>query len=394
VQTPGKTLSDQPAVPLNANLLIIFGMTLTVVLGVSSITPAFPGIMHELHLTKSQVGLLITFYSLPGIFFALLMGVGADRFGRKIILVPCMLLYGIAGGACAFTRDFNLLLVLRFLQGLGATAAGTLSVAIIGDIYSGKSRTIAMSYNIGVLNAGTMSFPIIGGGLAMFGWHYPFLLPLAAIPLGFAMIYGLNYPEPQNHQDFHEYLRSALESIRNRKAIALFLVTLITFIILYGAYITYFPVLLDERFGASSIIIGLIMAVTSVSTVITASRITWFVRRFSEKKLMVFGFVCYAVAMTGIAFVPALWVFIIPTIIYGFGAGINMPSSQSILVGLAPDQSRAVFLSINSMVLRLGQTLGPFLMGIIITFWGMNAVFLAGAVCAIAMMAVTVVLLK
>ncbi|MDP2981818.1 MAG: MFS transporter, partial [Candidatus Latescibacter sp.] len=137
MQTPGKTLStEQTTVPLNANLLIIFGMTLTVVLGVSSITPAFPGIMRELHLTKSQVGLLVTFYSLPGIFFSLLMGVGADRIGRKIILVPCMLLYGIAGGACAFTHDFNLLLALRFLQGLGATAAGTLSVAIIGDIYS------------------------------------------------------------------------------------------------------------------------------------------------------------------------------------------------------------------------------------------------------------------
>ncbi|MDP2981803.1 MAG: MFS transporter, partial [Candidatus Latescibacter sp.] len=116
-----------------------------------------------------------------------------------------MLLYGIAGGACAFTHDFNLLLALRFLQGLGATAAGTLSVAIIGDIYSGKRRTIAMSYNIGVLNAGTMSFPIIGGGLAMFGWQYPFLLPLAAIPLAFAMMYGLKYPEPENHQVFREY---------------------------------------------------------------------------------------------------------------------------------------------------------------------------------------------
>jgi predicted MFS family arabinose efflux permease len=42
-------------------------------------------------------------------------------------------------------------------------------------------------------------------------------------------------------------------------------------------------------------------------------------------------------------------------------------------------------MSINGMVLRLGQTLGPVLMGIVLLGWGIQGVFYAGAVCSMAM---------
>lgn len=382
------------SVPITANLVLIFGLTLMVVMGVSSITPAFPRIMDALDLSKTQVGMLITFFSLPGVIFALPLGMSADRIGRKRILVPCLILFGVSGAACAFTRDFTLLLALRFLQGLGATAAGTLNPTILGDLYTGRQRTVAMSYNIGVLNIGTASFPIIGGALAMFGWQYPFLLPLVAIPLGIAIHFLLRTPEPKNTMNTGEYLRAALYSVSNRKALGLFFITLMTFVVLYGSYITFFPLLLGGKFGAAAYVIGLVMSVTSFSTVLTTSRIGWFVRRFRERDLMIIGFTCYAVAMFLFPLVPSLWWFIVPTVIYGFGTGINSPSAQSILVELAPEDARAGFLSVNSMVLRVGQTLGPLVMGVIVTLWGMESVFLSGAVLSLFMLAATWVILR
>jgi MFS family permease len=379
---------------VNVNLLLIFGMTLMMVMGVSSITPAFPRIMEDLHLTKSQVGMLITLFSLPGVFFALPLGIAADRFGRKRVIVPCLLLFGLAGTACAFTRDFRLLLVLRFFQGLGATAAGVLNPTIIGDVYTGKERTVAMSYNIGVLNVGTASFPVIGGALALLGWQYPFLLPIAAIPLGLAVLFLMDTPEPRDFLNTREYLRSALLAATDRKALGLFFITLVTFVVSYGSYLTFFPLLLHSSFDASSFAIGLIMAVTSLSTLVTTTKIGWFVRRWRERELMVAGFVCYTIAMLMFPFVPVFWAFVVPTLIYGFGSGINSPSAQSILVGLAPEDARAGFLSVNSMILRVGQTLGPLLMGIVIDVWGMNGVFYAGAIGSLAMMTVTRTLLR
>jgi MFS transporter, ACDE family, multidrug resistance protein len=58
-----------------------------------------------------------------------LLGVLSDRYGRKKILVPALLLFGLAGGACAFARNFDVLLVFRFFQGMGAAALGTLKTS-------------------------------------------------------------------------------------------------------------------------------------------------------------------------------------------------------------------------------------------------------------------------
>ena len=159
------------------NLRIIFSITLMAVLGVSSITPAFPKIAQVMNISQETVGLLITVFTLPGVILTPVFGILADRFGRKRILVPSLILFGIAGGAGAFTSDFNTLLNLRFIQGIGAAALGSLNSTLIGDIYSGKERIEAMGYNASVLSVGTATYPT-WGALAMFGWNFPFILPV------------------------------------------------------------------------------------------------------------------------------------------------------------------------------------------------------------------------
>ncbi len=96
------------------NLHVLWGVTLMAVLGVSSVTPAFPRIVQELGVSSGQLGLLITVFTLPGIVLTPVLGVLSDRYGRKKLLVPALLLFGVAGGACALARSFELLLALRF----------------------------------------------------------------------------------------------------------------------------------------------------------------------------------------------------------------------------------------------------------------------------------------
>ena len=71
--------------------------------------------------------------------------------------------------------------------------------------------------------------------------------------------------------------------------------------------------------------------------------------------------------------------FLIPAVIFGIAHGLNIPCYQTLLAGLAPMEYRGAFMSLNGMVLRLGQTLGPLLMGIIFSLWGIEATFYAGA---------------
>jgi MFS family permease len=67
---------------------------------------------------------------------------------------------------------------------------------------------------------------------------------------------------------------------------------------------------------------------------------------------------------------------------FGAAMGLNIPSLQTLLAGLAPAERRAAFMSINGMVLRLGQTLGPVVMGVMYASGGLRAPFFGGAVLA------------
>jgi MFS family permease len=71
--------------------------------------------------------------------------------------------------------------------------------------------------------------------------------------------------------------------------------------------------------------------------------------------------------------------------LFGIGQGLNMPTLLTMLSELAPEENRAVFLSLNSMSLRLGQTVGPLFMGGVYSLFGIEAVFFGGAALALFM---------
>lgn len=379
---------------LRPNLLIIYSVTLMAIMGVSSITPAFPEMMRDLGISPHEVGLLITLFTLPGVFLTPVLGVMADQWGRRRILVPALLLFGVAGFLCTFARDFHLLLILRFVQGIGGASLGSLNVTIIGDLYSGRERATAMGYNASVLSIGTASYPVIGGALAILGWNFPFVLPILALPVALLVITGLKNPEPRRDQSLREYLSLAWRSISNGQVLVLFATSVTAFIMLYGSYLNYFPILVGNHFGQSALIIGLLMSSMSFTTALVSSQMGKLTRRFGSRRLLIVAFGFYAAGLFLMPLMPHAWMLLLPTILYGVGQALNVPNVQTLLADAAPMAQRGVVMSFNGMVLRLGQTLGPVVIGVVFTLRGLGATFVAGGVIAVLMVGVVAAWLK
>ncbi len=376
------------------NLQILFAITLIAIQGVSSITPAFPKIVRVFDITPQQAGLLITFFTLPGVILTPVLGVLADRLGRKRILVPSLFLYAIAGVACAFIRDYDLLLVFRLLQGMGAASLGSLNVTLIGDLYSGRERAAAMGYNASVLSVGTATYPLIGGALAAAAWYAPLLLPVLAVPVGLLVLFVLDNPEPDANLTFREYATKAWASIRDRHVIGIFTLSLLSFIILYGSYLTYFPFLVDQKFGHGSVVIGGLMASMSLTTATVSSQLGRLAKRFSAATLLMFAYSFYGVAMLTTPFMTNPWLLLIPTVLFGIGHGVNIPTFLTLLSEYSTPDQRGALMSINGMILRLGQTLGPLVISGVFTLWGLDPTFFAGAAVAGLMLLVVLMLVK
>ncbi len=371
------------------DLQVVFGVTLMAVLGVASIAPALPLMVSELGITPHQVGWLITVFTLPGVVLTPLAGILADRWGRRRILVPSLVVFALAGGACSLAPGFEVLLVLRTLQGVGAASLGALNVTVLGDLFSGRERTRAMGLNASVLSIGTAVYPALGGALATAGWRYPFLLPLAALPVALAVALRLRNPEPSRQSELGSYLRAVARALRQRRVAILLVVTFTVFILLYGAYLTYLPLLMARRFSASSLEIGLLMAAASLTTAVTSSQLDRLARLVSEPRLVPLSFVAYAVSLVGVLWAPSpLWM-ILPVMVFGFAQGSNIPTVMTLMAAAAPLEQRGAFMAANGAVLRLGQTLGPVAAGAAFAAGGPSAVYLGAAGLAVAALALS-----
>jgi len=395
---PGRGDSSSDPSPLNdLDLWLLFAVTLVGVGNVSGVSPAFPQVVEVFGISRVQVGWVVTAYSLPGILSAPLVGMSADRLGRKRVLVPTLFVFGIAGGTCALARSFPVLLGLRAVQGLAAAPLVGLAVTIIGDRYEGTGRAAAVGYNATALNVGTAAYPAVGGLLAALAWYVPFALPLLALPVGTAVAWKLDAPAVNTRAvagGFREYLRMVGARLRDRRVFGLLAVNFGIFVLIFGAFLTYVPELLESRFSASSVVAGVVLAAASVSSALVATQLGRLTTWMAPRRLIQGSLVIDGVALAVMPLAPGPWGVGAASLLYGVAQGLNQPALQTRLTELSSDASRGVILSLNGMILRLGQALGPLLLGGALVIGDIGTVFYAAGGIALIVGAAAVALLS
>jgi len=367
----------------NHNFLIAISASMMVMMIAAAIGPAFPKIVETVGINEQDVGLLITAYTFPSFLFGPLGGVLADRLGRKRLLIASLLLFGIFGGGCVFARDFNTLLVLRVAQGLCSAPLGGIGVTIISDIFSGHQRAQAIGLNTTAMYIGYIIYPLIGGALAGIAWNYPFLIFFVSIPIAITAIFILDCPEPKQKQTLKEYLGTALHYLKSWKVAWLFFAVMLAYVILYGAFLNYFSILLGGRFQASPFIIGSFISLVGLMTALASLLVGRLSKRFAPVLLVMGSFIIYAFSMVLIPVMPGLWFCLIPIIIYGFAHGINLPSMIVIASHITPLEHRAGFMALRGTMLTLGMTLAPLIMGLVYSLTNLNATFYIAALIAL-----------
>jgi len=367
----------------NINFLLAGASGLMAMMTVSMIVPAFSEIIKRFSVTEQQIGLLLILSTLPALILTPVAGVLADRVGRKKLLVPSLFLFGLLGGACAFATSYNMLLALRVLQGICGTPLSAVAVAIIGDLFSGHKRAEAMGEFTAVMYAGYIVYPLIGGALAVWSWNYPFLPFFLSVVLGILVIVFLHCPEPGDQKSLKGYLGSGLRYLKSWKVIWVFSASMVTYILLYGAFLTYFSLFLGGHFNASPMLIGSVVSILGLATAVASSQVGRLNKKYSTVSLIGVSFIIYAVAMAIVPVSPAVWLCLAAALVFGFAHGLNLPCQSIIVAGAAPLENRAGLMAANGMMMYLGMTLGPLIMGGIFTLTSLNTTFFAAAVIAL-----------
>lgn len=115
--------------------------------------PVLPTMEKELDITPFQSSLIITVYSVVAIIFIPIAGYLSDRWGRKRVIIPSLLLAAIGGVISAFTawqlqNAYWLILIGRTLQGIGAAGAFPIVLPLIGDMFHSEDK---VSSSLGII---------------------------------------------------------------------------------------------------------------------------------------------------------------------------------------------------------------------------------------------------
>lgn len=363
------------------NIILIMSIALIGVMGVSIILPILPRLAHIFELTPTEVGLIITCFSLPSALFTPVAGIIADLYGRKKILLLGLILFAIGGIGCALSTSFKGLLFCRAIQGLGAAPLGILYSTIIGDLYKEEERPKMMGIAGATISVGTAIYPALGGFVGEIHWTLPFWFSLLSLPVAIiALIYPYHYKGTKT--SIKDYTKISGKLIFHSHAIGLLSITFLCFSILYGPILTYFPLIANLLYQASPVQIGITFSIACLGTATIAINLAQLSKIYSHKKLLIIAASCYFISQGLVIIIPLqsqnIWLLTLPIFVLGIAQGISFPLVNSHITSLAPSSNRAIVMAINSTFMRLSQSISPIVFGIGWSFLGWIGPFIFG----------------
>jgi predicted MFS family arabinose efflux permease len=174
-----KTSGDSPAFTFNQKIIIAILALLqfTVILDFMVISPLGDILMKTLDMTTSNFGFAVSAYAFSAGISGLLAAGFADKFDRKKLLIFFYTGFIIGTVFCALSSSYMMLLMARIVTGLFGGVIGSVSLAIVTDLFVIHQRGRVM----GFIQMAFATSQILGIPVGLYfannwGWHSAFIM--------------------------------------------------------------------------------------------------------------------------------------------------------------------------------------------------------------------------
>lgn len=367
---------------------LIFAVTATGIMANSIVAPLLPDIVADLGVSDAASSLIISSVAFPGVFMAPVIGILADRVGRRAVLVPCLAIFGIAGVIVLTAVNLPMLIVGRVIQGVGAAGLINLSVVIIGDHWDGPERTRLIGRNAAVLTVGLAFFPVVAGAIAeLSSWRIALLPQVLALAVATIAWFTLDGGRPETRITVRAQLGGLGVVLRRPIIRATIAAGFITFVLIFGIFLTTLPIHLERDLGLGAAGRGVMLSVPAVSASLVAFNLGRLSTSVSRRRLLVGATIVFFASFAMMGVVPSVMLMAVACALYGLGDGILIPILQDIAVDEAPTAQRGGVVALWVSAARLGQSVGPLLAAAVFALSSTSGALLAGAALALGLIA-------
>ncbi|PSQ83900.1 MAG: MFS transporter [Bacteroidetes bacterium QH_2_63_10] len=375
--------------------LILFALWLMMFSASSQLiimVPLLPDIAETLGVNAFWRGMLLTAYAVSLSVSALATGPTSDRIGRRRILLYGTGLMTVTLALHTVAANYELLLAMRLLAGVGGGMLSGGAVAYVGDYFPYEQHGWANGWVMSGQAFGQVAGIPLGKALAAgFGYRWPFLM--FAVTMGGATALIWRYVPAPNVQLDEQRLtpRRIIEKYRSVLRSSEAVAAVSSYFLMFfgiGLFTAFLPSWLETTVGVSGYGIALLFAIGVSANVFASPAGGWLSDRIGRKPIVVWG----SLALGGIVAVAPFYItgFTMAAVLFFLAmlaVGIRVSPLQSLLTALVPDKERGLLMGLAVSVGQGGFGFGSFVASLTYGPYGYvsNALVGAGAMGVMAL---------
>lgn len=351
-------------------IAILAILQFTIVLDFMVLSPLSAILLQEMHITTAQFGLVVSAYAFSAGASGLLAAGFADRFDRKKLLLFFYAGFIIGTFLCGIAPSYHLLMAARIVTGLFGGVIGSVSFAIITDLFELKVRGRVMGFvQMAFATSQVLGIPI-GLYLAnLWNWHAPFLLIVGVSVIVFAAIMYRMEPVNdhlalQSNQSPFRHLAKTVSRPRYLKGFAA------TTLLATGGFMLmpFGAAFAVNNLGVTMEQLPIIYMVTGIVSMIGGPFIGKLTDRIGKMPMFVVGSLLSLVLVvyyTQLGVTP-LWMLIVINSILFLGITSRMISSSALTTAIPEPADRGAFMGVNSSVAQVSGGIASAAAGMIV----------------------------
>ena len=342
----------------------------TIVLDFMMLAPLGALVMPSLKITPSQFGLVVSTYAFAAGLSGLLTAGFADRFDRKKLLLVFYSGFLVGTLLCGLAYTYPMLLLARMITGLFAGVVGSVSLAIVTDLFPLHMRGRVM----GIIQTAFSVSSVLGIPLALvlsthWGWNTPFfmIVVVSALVGGFIHTYLRPVDEHLKHHPDRSPLHHLLQTVSNRRYIQGFFTTGLLSV---GGFMLmpFMSVFTVHNIGLPLEQLPLVYMITGMFSIVAGPLIGRASDAIGSLKVFAFGCVLtigMVLIYTHLHATP-LWMLCVVMVVLQVGIFSRIISSSALLSALPAAADRGSYMSISSSLQQVAGGVASVIAGLIV----------------------------
>jgi MFS family permease len=366
-------------------------------LGIFSTTmsknPVLPLFVKSLSGNDAVIGLIAAVSPLAGIFFSFPVGMLADRWGKKRLLLIAALVFLLAPLLYLLVSNPCWLIPIRFFHGIATAILGPVASAFIVSAYPESKGEKLGLYSSATLVGRTLA-PLLGGAIitaflfmgsslsyrAVYAAAFLLGIPVLVLTLTLKSDERAAGNSGITRPTLADFGRSLADFARNRRLFSTSLVEAATYFA-FGCLETYLPILLSSQ-GVPAYQIGLIFSLQILAIALTKPLFGKLADAVDRRIQILFGIVFLAVFIAAVPLFRGIIEIAVIGVLFGLAMSVSTVATSTYVADVARQENLGASLGALSSIMDIGHSSGPFVAGMVITATTLaGGFFTAGVVC-------------